>query len=417
MNWQIAPLENGLRLIVIHRPGTRTVAARIYVRAGSRYDGPHPGLAHFLEHVLFKGTAKRSPREIFAAIEARGGEINGATTREYTSFRTVTLARDLDLGLELLADVLIHPALAEDAFLDEKLVVLQEILRAQDRPGVLNDLFVQALWQQHPLRNPVLGTLEGLRDLELEALRAFYHERYVSDNALLAICGDVEPETASTLAQTAFADFPPGPEQPPQPVEEPPLAECRAAHLEKDINRTYLLIGVPTVGMKHPDRSPLKVVELALGMGGSGRLYQRLREEQRLVYSVNTVTANYEDAGFLGVRAACSPENVEAVRETILAEWDALRQEGLGERELEAVRGNYAGTLARRFETNVAVAGIFGIEGLLYRVEPFDEAVARIEAVTQAQVLDGAQRYLNCERYVLATVGRESTSGEDSSLA
>jgi predicted Zn-dependent peptidase len=165
--------------------------------------------------------------------------------------------------------------------------------------------------------------------------------------------------------------------------------------------------------MKHPDRSALKAVELALGMGGSGRLYQQLREEQGLVYSVNTVTANYEDAGFLGVRAACSPDKVETVREAILAEWDALRQEGVGEKELRAVKGNYAGTLARRFETNLAVAGIFGIEGLLHRVEPFDEAVARIKAVTRVQVLDAAQRYLDCERYVSATVGRGNTSGAD----
>jgi predicted Zn-dependent peptidase len=406
LNWQITALENGLCVITIHRPWTRTVAARVYVRTGSRYDGPHPGLAHFLEHMLFKGTATRSPREIYAAIEARGGEINAATTREYASFRTITLARDLPLALELLADVVIRPALAEDAFLDEKLVVLQEILHAKDQIGILSDLFVQTLWQQHPLRDPVLGTLEGLRDLQLESMRAFHRERYVAGNALLAVCGDVEPETALTLAQTTFAGFPPGPEQPPEPVEEPPLTECRLAHLEKDIHRTYLLIGVPTVGMKHPDRSPLKVIELALGMGGSGRLYQRLREEQGLVYSINTVTANYEDAGFLGIRAACAPENVEAVREAILAEWNVLRQDGLGEQELEAVKGNYVGTSARRFETNTAIAGIFGIEGLLHQVEPFEEAVARIKAVAQAQVLDTAQRYLDCERYALATVGR-----------
>jgi predicted Zn-dependent peptidase len=397
------------------------------VRAGSRYDGPHPGLAHFLEHMLFKGTATRSPREIYAAIEARGGEINATTTREYASFRTVTLARDLPLALELLADVVTQPALAEDAFLDEKLVVLQEILHAKDQIGILSDLFVQTLWQQHPLRGSVLGTLEGLRDLELESLRAYHRERYVAGNALLVICGDVEPETALALAlrqpfdgaqnkaqgiaQATFAEFPPGPEQPPDLVKEPLLTECRLAHLEKDIHRTYLLIGVPTVGMKHPDRSPLKVIELALGMGGSGRLYQRLREEQGLVYSVNTVTANYEDTGFLGVRAACAPENVGAVREAILAEWDALRQDGLNEHELETVKGNYAGTLARRFETNTAIAGIFGIEGLLHQVEPFDEAIARIEAVTQAQVLDAAQHYLNCESYALATVGRGGMGG------
>jgi predicted Zn-dependent peptidase len=414
LNWQVATLANGLRVITIHRPGTRTVAARLYVRGGSRCDGSHPGRAHFLEHMLFKGTATRSPREVFAAIEAHGGEINGTTTREYASFRTVTLARDLALALELLADVVIRPTLAEDAFLDEKLVVLQEILRAQDRPGVLNDLFVQALWQTNPLRGPVLGTLEGLRDLELEALRVFYHERYVSGNALLVICGDVEADAALALAEAAFADLPPGPEQPPRWIEEPPLAARRKAHLEKDVAQSYLLIGVPTVGMKHLDRSPLKAVELALGMGGSGRLYQRLREEQGLVYSVNTITASYEDAGFLGVRAACGPDKVEAVVEAILAEWDALRREGIGEQELAAVKGNYAGTLARRFETNGATAGIFGIEGLLHQVEPFDAAVARIEAVTQAQVLDAAQRYLDGERYVLATLGRAGEGNQRS---
>jgi predicted Zn-dependent peptidase len=406
MDWRITTLESGLRVITIHRPGTRTVAARLYVRAGSRYDGSCSGLAHLLEHMLFKGTAARSPREFYAAVEARGGEINASTTREYVSLYTLTLARDLPLALELLADLAIRPALAEDAFLNEKPVVLQEVLRAKDRAGVLSDLFVQALWQRHPLRGLVLGTLEGLRDLELASLRAFHRRRYVAGDALLVICGDVEPEAALPLARAAFAGFPAGPEQPPEPVEESPLAERRLAHLEKDIAQTHLLIGVPTVGMKHPDRSPLKVVELALGMGGSGRLYQRLREEQGLVYSVNTITANYEDAGFLGVRAACAPENVGAVREAILTEWDALRRGGIGERELRAVKGNYGGTLARHFETNLAVAGIFGIEGLLHRVEPFDEAVARIEAVTQAQVLDAAKRYLSREHYVLATLGR-----------
>jgi predicted Zn-dependent peptidase len=209
------------------------------------------------------------------------------------------------------------------------------------------------------------------------------------------------------MAGETFAGFFPGGEQPPGPVEEPPLVEPRTAHLEKDVAQTHLLIGVPTVGMKHPDRSPLKVLEMALGMGGSGRLYRRLREERGLVYTVNTVTANYEDAGFLGVRAACAPEKVEAVVEAILVEWDALRDEGIGEGELEAVKGNYAGTLARRFETNLAVAGIFGIEGLLHRVEPFDEAVARVGAVTRAQVQEAAHRYLDRGRHVLATVGRE----------
>jgi predicted Zn-dependent peptidase len=413
VRWRASTFQNGLRAITIHRPGTPTVAARVYVRAGSRYDGPQAGLAHCLEHMLFRGTTTRSPRQLYAAVEGRGGEINGTTTREYASLRTVTLARDLPLALELLADVVVRPALAEDAFLSEKLVVLQEIRRARDQMGVLYDLFVQALWRRKRLRNPVLGTLESLRDLDLVSVRAFHSRRYVTGNALLVICGNVDHEAALSMAQVAFGEMSRGPEQPPGPGEESVWDGCRLTHLEKDIHHTYVLMGVPTVGMKHPDRSALKAIELALGMGGSGRLYQRLREERGLVYSVNTVTANYEDAGFLAVRAACAPENLEAIREAVLTEWDAVRRDGLDEGELEAVKGNYAGTLARRFETNAAVAGIFGIEGLLHQVEPFEEAVARIEAVTRAQVLDAAQRYLSCERYAVATVGRDGVSGVD----
>jgi predicted Zn-dependent peptidase len=188
-------------------------------------------------------------------------------------------------------------------------------------------------------------------------------------------------------------------------VDEPPLSEPRAARLEKDVSRTYLLVGVPAVGLKHPDRSPLKVIELALGMGGSGRLYRSLREERSLVYTVQTLAASYEDAGFLAVRTACAPGNVDAVVAAVRAEWQALAREGLAARELAAVKGNYAGTLARRFETNQAVAGIFGIEGLLHRIEPFDEAVARIAAVTLEQVTDAARRYLDDRPHVLVTLG------------
>lgn len=397
-------------MIAIQRSGTHTVAARLLIRAGSRYDGLHPGKAHFLEHMLFRGTRSRSPRDIFAAIEAKGGEINANTTREYISVHTVTQAHDLPLSLEILADIFIQPALAVESFLNEKLVILQELMRAKNRLDMLSDLFVQTLWLRHPLRNPILGNPESLRDLEYETVRDFYLRRYVAGNALLVICGDIEIATSLALARTHFDAFPPGPEQIPMPVEEPPPVESRRAHINKDILQTYLLIGVPTYGMKHQDRSPLKVIELALGMGGSGRLYQRLREEQGLVYSVNTLTANYEDAGFLGVRAICDPENVEAVLEAILTEWNEISHEGISKLELEAVKGNYAGTLARRFETNLAVASIFGVEGLLYQAEPFDEAVARIEAVTQEEVLEAGQKYLSQEHYVFASMGPESTS-------
>jgi predicted Zn-dependent peptidase len=159
--------------------------------------------------------------------------------------------------------------------------------------------------------------------------------------------------------------------------------------------------------MAHEDRSALKVVERVLGMGGSARLYQRLREETRLVYNVNTVTAHYEDAGYFAVRTACDPPKADLVQEAVLAEWQRLRTAGVSEDELSTAKSNYAGTLARRFETNLALAGIFGVEGLLHRVEPLEEAVARIDAVRQDDVLRVAQRYLDVDRYVAVSVGRK----------
>ncbi len=405
MDYQQTTLSNGLRLITIHRPEARTVAARFFVRAGSRYDGDHPGLAHMLEHMLFKGTQQRTSQEIFSAIEARGGEINAHTTREYLSLHTVTLAADLPLALTLLADLILHPRLSQEDFLDEKLVVLGELEQSRDRGSALYDLFSRNLWGDSSLRNPVTGLVEGLRDLEISTLGEFHRQRFVGGNAVLVICGGVGHDEALALARGAFSDFPPGPEQRPEFIVAPAIDTPVGAHLERDTRHTYMLLGVPTVGLKHPQRSALKIIELVLGMGASGRLYQQLRETSGLVYSVNAVSSVYEDCGYLAVHAACAPENLTLVQDAILDEWLALREAGISEAELKTAQGNYAGTLARRFETNLSLAGIFGIEALLHQVEPFEKAIARINGVTPLGVQEAAHQYLNEDGYVLATVG------------
>jgi predicted Zn-dependent peptidase len=281
--------------------------------------------------------------------------------------------------------------------------------RAQDRESVIFDLFAETLWQKHPLRYPIMGNPEGLHDLDYESLLSFYRQRYVAGNMLLVVCGDIEHEEARRLVAHRFAALPTGPEQPPAPVREPPLNEMRSGHLSKDVHQAHLLIGVPTVSMKHEERSALKVIERVLGMGGSARLYQRLREETQLVYRVNTVTAHYEDAGYFAVKTACHPSHLARVRQAILEEWRKLRRQRVSEDELSAAKSNYAGTLARRFETNLALAGIFGVEGLLHRVETFGEAVGRINAVGRDNVLSVTQEYLNPECYVVVSIGRQAT--------
>ncbi len=420
LNWHQTTLPTGLRLVIVPRPHTPTVAARVYVRAGSRYDLEYPradapdadsimplGLAHLVEHLLFKGTQAHTPRELFAALEQRGGTLEANTTKEYANFYTVTRPADLPTALDILAEILITPALREEDLWNEILVVVEELRRAQEREGILLENFTQTLWPTHPLRHPVLGTLHGLRALNPENTRQFYRDRYVAGNMVLVICGDVDPDAATRWAAEKFAALPPGPARLPSPTVQPPLTATRSTHLPRDTMQTHLCLGVPTVHMHHPDRSAIKVMELVLGLGGSARLHQHLRQDQQLVYSVNTVTAPYEDVGFLAVQAACAPAKAARVRAAILEEWGQLRQSPVTARELDAAKGNYAGTLARRFETNLALASIFGVEALLHQVEPLDEAVARIEAVTPAEVLSAAQKYLTPDCYVAVSLGPE----------
>lgn len=407
-------LPNGLRLTTVARPGTPTVAVRAYVRAGSRYDreyqadGGRPllGLAHLTEHLLFKGTPRRSQREIFAAVERLGGALDGGTAKEYATLCALMPRHGLGVALHILAELLTEPVFREQDVWNEKLIVVEEIRRAQDRQNIIYDLFAETLWHEHPFRHPIRGTLQGLRGLDREALLAFHRKRYVAGNMVLAICGDVGQQEVEERVGDAFSGLPAGVEQAPVPFHEPAPRQARTAHLSKDIGQTRLLIGVPTVGMQHEDRGPLKVIERVLGMGGSARLYQRLREELQLVYSLRTVAAHYEDAGYFAVHTACDPEKVDRVQRAVLEEWKKLCLCGVSEDELDAAKSNYAGTLARRFETNKALAGIFGVEALLGRIEPFEQAMERINAVGGEDVLRVARAYLDPERYVSVTVGR-----------
>jgi predicted Zn-dependent peptidase len=413
--WAQTELPNGLRLVLIPRPYTPTVAVRAYVRAGSRYDSGRPlpgstglalGLAHLTEHMLFKGTLHREQRQIFAAVERLGGALDAGTSKEYIHVSAVVPPEGLAVALSAVAEVLVEPALREQDLLDEKLVVLEEIRRAQDREAQLFDLFAQTLWQAHPLRNPILGSLASLQAVDHSSLLSFHRDRFVAGNAVLVLCGAFEQDEAWRCAAGLFGGLPSGEAQKTSPIQEPPLSSARTAHLERDLQQSTLLLGVPTVSTCHPDRSPLKIVERVLGMGGSARLYQRLREQEKLAYGVQTVTALYEDAGYLAVRCACDPQRLTRARQAILEVWDRLCQDGIGEDELDAAQGNYVGTLARSFETNLALAGIHGVEALLDRIEPFEEAVGRIRAVQPGDVARAARTYLDPNRVVAVTVGR-----------
>ncbi len=410
MEYSELTLDNGLHVVCIERSGTPTVATKVLVKFGSRHDGEKHGLAHALEHMFFKGTEGRTTQQIYHAVEEVGGQIDAQTTKEYTAFSVVTQDQFHKRGLEVLADIVRHPRLDEMDFLKEKLVILEEMRRRADERQAIWDFYAAALWQAHPLKDRVLGYKEDLLQISVEDLRQHHTTFFVPPNTVIAIAGNVTLDDALAVIVEFFGAWDGELPSFPPVHPEPPLTDKREVWIERDVSQVHLLLGWPAVDMTHPDRHPLKVIGRLLGVGGSSRLYQRLREEQQLVYTVATATATYEDIGHFAIYTACDPAKVDAVCTAILEEMARLREQPVGDEELGRVKTSYEGSLAVNFETNLQVASIHGVEALLDRIEPFEEAVRQINAVTQEDILRVAQQYFDLERYVSVAMGPKPTS-------
>lgn len=403
--YMMRTLDNGLRVIVIQRPGL-TVASRAFIRAGSRRDGAQHGITHCVEHMLFRGTWQRDSRQIYRDIEALGGRIDAATSKDYLSVSVVTGAADWGMGLDVLADVIRQPRLSAEDWTAERRVILEEIARRADTRQMVWDLYDLTLWQVHPLRHRPLGYAAVVEGLAVDELAAHYCRCFVPAAALLVVCGACDPAAVFKQVECLWGDWSgAAPGSPLVPVE-PPLADRRVATVERNSLQSHLVLGWPTVGLHHPDSYVLKVIDRLLGIGGNSRLYQELRERLGLAYAVATVRAEHEDTGHFAVYTAVDPTRQQAAIDAILAQVDRLQQQAVPAAELRAAQAAYAGSLALAFETNLNMAGIVGIESLLMGCfESFAEASRRVRAVTQEDVQRVAQQYLNTERYALATMG------------
>jgi predicted Zn-dependent peptidase len=399
-------LPNGLRAVAIGRPGTATVASKVFLKAGSRYDGERHGIGHCLEHALFRGTTTRSSREVYGAVEDLGGRIQGETVKDYLALSAVTGAQHYRAGLEVLADVLLNPRFDPAAFAAEKLVILDEMARRADMRQIIWDLYDLTLWEAHPLRHRVLGYEGAVAALTVDDIAAHYRRWCVPAAAVLVVCGDCDPEEALQAVEELYGRFAGEPPAVEPVAAEPPLSEIRQSTLERGTRQVHLVIGWPAVPLRHPDSYVLKMIDRLLGVGGRSRLYRELRERRGLVYAVYAVRAEHEDAGHFAVYTATDPGHVQEVLDAILGQIRRLQAEPVDEAELRAAQTNYEGSLAVSFETNLSLAGIVGLEALLTgEFQPFGEAGRRVRAVTPEDVLRVAKQYFDPACYALAMVG------------
>ena len=401
---QTTRLANGVNVVTESIPGSHSVTTGFWVDAGSRDEEPAlAGASHFLEHLLFKGTSTRSAREIAEAVEAVGGEMNAFTTKEYTAFYTRLLDTDLDLGLDILSDIMWDPALRPDEVEAERQVILEEILMHEDEPSdLVHDLFAETLYPEHPLGREVLGDRTTIQTMGRDDIAGYFEAMYRPESIVVAVAGNVDHDNVVAGIESRLGSRPGG-----RPARtQPPLASPRRlAVTNRATEQAHVVVGTRALARDDDDRFALNVVNEVLGGGMSSRLFQEIREKRGLVYSVYSYRAAYVESGYLAVYAGTSPSQVDEVLDLINGEFDRLVDEEITDKELAIAKGHVKGSLALSLEDSAGRMSRIGRSQLIHgTVLSFDELVERTEAVTRDDLRRVADRVATAER-VLAVVG------------
>lgn len=405
-------LEGGLRLLVEEVPTSRCASAGIWVRVGSRDDPDvRPGLAHFIEHLLFKGTGRLDAVGFSRAMDAIGGHLDGATSREATFYYAEMPADGLPKALTLLADLVQHPRFAPDALERERGVVLEEIRGHNDDPEqTAYDLFSANLWRDHPLSRPILGSPETISTVSRAEIMAHYRRFYRYDNMILVVSGAVDAPRVAELAARHFPRKARPDEALPARIA-PHLQGGRRVH-RRDTGQVHLFVGLPGTTLGDDDRFALGVVNTVLGGGMSARLFRLIREERGLAYAVYSVAVHYSDAGAWLVYAGVAPDRAEEVIELILAELESLRREGISAQELRLAKAKLRGNLILDLESNSDRMFRLGAQAAAGQpIRPPDALVARLEAVRMRDIERVVERFTGTADPNVTRVGPGASAG------
>jgi predicted Zn-dependent peptidase len=397
-------LPCGIRLVTETMADVRSVSLAYWVGSGSRDESDAlAGASHFLEHLLFKGTDTRSAVAIAEALDEVGGDCNAFTTKEYTTFYVRLLAEHLPLGLDILSEIMWQPALRPADVDAERTVILDEILMHADEPADLAaEQWQAALFPDHPLGRDTLGTAATVAGLSATDIRGFFEEHYRPGNIVVSAAGDCTHEQVAADLERRFVGRPGGS----APPRQAPTADATPLHVvRRPTEQAHVVYGVRSVARDDDRRWALSVLNHVLGGGLSSRLFQKVREERGLAYSIWSERGAYQDAGSLAIVAGTSPENVDEVLRIVAAELELLAEHGISERELAVAKGNLRAELLLSGEDSGARMSRIGASMLLHgKVRAIDEILGHINAVSLDQVAAQAQALAQAPR-TLSAVG------------
>ena len=402
-----ARLSNGIRVIMEPMGNLRSVSIGVWVNAGSVYEeGADAGISHFIEHMVFKGTARRSAADIAAEMDAVGGNLNAFTAKECTCFYAKVLDENLPLAVDMLSDITLHPALDEQEMEKEKRVVVEEILMSEDSPeDKAFETAGSAYYTGTVLSSAILGTPETVSAFTREQVLAYMNRRYVTGNLVIACAGSFAPEDLLPLLESSFADCPGGPGD--MIAEREPRAGRKWLFVRKDTEQVNACLMLPGYKLDSSENFALAVLSNALGGSMSSRLFQKIREELGLAYSVYTYPMAYRDTGAICLYFGSGVQQAPKTLELALAELDKLRAEGFSEAEFQRSRAQLKGSFLLGMEGSGAHMNAIGKRLLLQNKEfTIEDTLSAIECATIDKVNGILAHVLSPRRAVCAAVGR-----------
>jgi predicted Zn-dependent peptidase len=375
-------LDNGLRLITERMPQVRSVTIGVWLMRGSRHESDsNAGIAHFVEHMLFKGTATRSAEDIAQAIDSIGGQLDAFTAKEYASYYIKVLDEHLPLAVDLLSDIVLRPAFVAEEVEREKKVILEEIKMVEDTPDdLVHELFTQHFWEGHPLGRPILGTPETVESFTTESLRRYFKGAYVASNMIISAAGNLEHQQLRDLITRAFADLPASGEP---FTEDPPAVVPQVITRTKELEQSHVCLGTNSYPQKHDDRYVSYILNTLLGGSMSSRLFQNVREKRGLAYSVFSGLSAYRDAGNITIYAGCANQAVGEVIDLCVEELRTLKRELVPGTELVRAKDHLKGSLMLSLENTASRMSHLARQEIYFdRHFGLDETLAGVQRVT-----------------------------------
>jgi len=403
-------LPNGLVVLSEKLPGVRSAATGLYVRTASAHERREQmGISHLLEHMVFKGTERRSAKELALELEVRGGSLDAFTGRDYTSYQAHTLDADLPLAVEILTDLARRPLLRESDLDSERNVILDEINGVEDTPDdLVFELHAAELWPSHPYGYSILGSPRTLAAMSVDDLRCLHSTGYYRGNFVVAAAGNVDHAQLLTVLERE-GWFEGASAEPPRGAVAPaPALQGARRHEARDTAQTHIVFGTDTFPQRDRRRFALAILTNVFGGGMSSRLFQRVREELGLAYAVFAYKHSYQSAGQLGVYIGTQPASADAAVDAIVAEYARLAKDGLPADELADGKQQLKGQVMLSLESPGARMGRlagFVLHEDEYR--PLDQMLAEIDAVTADEIAEVAAEYFAPERQTILRLGPE----------